>query len=307
MSELDPPRTDEPAAPRLVRASVDPRAAEGWSLVLAALGIAHEVVALPTGWGIAVAPGDAPRAGAALDAHDRETREEAAAVEPVAADRGRSYVGWISAVALLAFHVLVRSGRLGSPRRWLDEGRAAAELILGNEPWRAITALTLHADYAHVAGNGIAAVIFVGALGRWVGGGLALLATLAAGAAGNVIVAAAYGRDHNSIGASTATFAAIGLLGGLQFVRWFSSGTIRMRRRRAWSAVAACLGLFAMLGVGGERTDVLAHLFGLAAGLVLGLGLAFLTRRRAVGLPLQVLCSIAAAAALVGAWALALR
>ena len=120
-----------------------------------------------------------------------------------------------------------------------------------------------------MAGNAVAALIFVTAVGRWLGSGVALLLTLLTGVAGNLLVALAYGAHHNSVGASTATFGALGLLGGLQVVRWLRGGSALGRRRRVLSIVAACLGVFAMLGVG-ERSDVLAHLFGLGIGLVLG-------------------------------------
>ena len=71
------------------------------------------------------------------------------------------------------------------------------------------------------------------------------------------------------------------------------------------SIVAACLGVFAMLGVG-ERSDVLAHLaglgFGLAAGALVG---------RTVKLPLPALARLSAgglaAAITTGAWWLAMR
>jgi hypothetical protein len=55
--------------------------------------------------------------------------------------------------------------------------------------------------------------------------------------AGNLLVALAYGSHHNSVGASTATFGALGLLGGLQVVRWLRGGSPLGRRRRVLSIV----------------------------------------------------------------------
>jgi hypothetical protein len=71
------------------------------------------------------------------------------------------------------------------------------------------------------------------------------------------------------------------------------------------SIVAACLGVFAMLGVG-ERSDVLAHLFGLGIGLALGVAVG-----RGVRLPLPAGvrhgAGAIAAALLVGCWWLAFQ
>jgi membrane associated rhomboid family serine protease len=108
------------------------------------------------------------------------------------------------------------------------------------------------------------------------------------------------------VGASTATFGAFGALGGLQLVRWLRGrpglpGFVR--RRQALAVLAACLGVFAMLGVG-ERSDVLAHLFGLLVGLLLGV-----VTGRLVRAPLPFVAQTAlgagAAAALALAWILA--
>ena len=43
--------------------------------------------------------------------------------------------------------------------------------------WRAVTALTLHADVWHVVGNAVASLVFVSAIGRWLGSGLGALST----------------------------------------------------------------------------------------------------------------------------------
>ena len=75
------------------------------------------------------------------------------------------------------------------------------------------------------------------------------------------------------------------------------------QRRRAWLPIGAGLGLFAMLGVG-EHSDVLAHLFGLGAGCLLGIASGLTIPRRAgpVG---QVALALATLAALGGCWWLA--
>jgi membrane associated rhomboid family serine protease len=202
-------------------------------------------------------------------------------------------------MGLVAFF-FVTGPRLDTP--WFAAGTASAEAIIRGAWWRAVTALTLHADIAHVAGNAAALIIFVSALGRWLGGGMAALLLLFTGFAGNLLNAYLHGGHHDSIGASTAAFGALGILGGLQFVRRYRFTARLDRRRRALAAIAACLGLFAMLGVGQRaEIDVMAHVTGLGAGLVTGLGTALLLRRPLRPL-VQALLLVASAAIVVGCW-----
>ena len=280
---------------------------DAWALVLASQGIEHLVQRNAADGGLTLwtAEADRERAVRALALSDRDRHELASADVAPAPDQGPSAAGLAFVAVIVAFY-LVTGPRDGADRgRWFHEGSAVAERILGGEAWRATTALTLHADPAHVAGNAVAALIFVTAVGRWLGSGVALLLTLLTGVGGNLLVALAYGSHHNSVGASTATFGALGLLGGLQVVRWLRGGSRLGRRRRVLSIVAACLGVFAMLGVG-ERSDVLAHLFGLGIGLALGAGVG-----RGVRLPLPAAIRYGSGALagglLVACWWLAFR
>jgi membrane associated rhomboid family serine protease len=183
-------------------------------------------------------------------------------------------------------------------------GSGVAGSIVHGQWWRAVTALTLHSDFMHVTANALSFILFLSALGRWLGGGVALLATLLAGIAGNLLTAYVYGSPHNVVGASTATFAALGLLAGLQFIRRYSARTVG-RGKRAFLAVAASLGILAMLGAG-ERVDMLAHATGLGFGLGFGLLLGRFVRR-VLGVRVQAICLFATAATVAGAWLLAFR
>jgi rhomboid protease GluP len=292
-----------PGPPVIVRMAPTPERAEPWSFVLQALGIPHQVVAGDSGVALVVDEAFAAHAAAALAAHDREQAEERR--EPPAPDQGPTTLGAAMATALVAFFFVTgprgAAGPGGGP--WFGPGSAVAEAIVHGAWWRAVTALTLHADLAHVLGNAVALIIFVSALGRWLGRGVALLLVLVAGTVGNLLTAYGYGSHHDSVGASTAAFGALGLLGGLQLVRRIRWRARVDRRRRALTAVAACLGLFAMLGVG-EKTDVVAHLAGLAVGLVLGAaaGRWWLRPPGALG---QWALTAASALAVVGCWFLA--
>jgi rhomboid protease GluP len=296
--------TAEVPAEAAVRVSPSRAQAEAWDFVLEAVGIAHRVGLTEEGWAVLVPPPLVATALAALDAADQEAREEPAR-EPQAPDHGRSFVGLAAAATIAAFFWVSGPRNGADTGGWFRAGSGVAGSIVHGQWWRVVTALTLHSDFMHVVGNAVAFLVFLSALGRWLGGGLALFATLLAGAAGNLLTAYVYGSPHNVVGASTATFAALGLLGGLQFLRRYSARTVGRFKRAFLLGVAASLGLFAMLGVG-ERSDMLAH----ASGLVFGLGFGLLLGhfvRRPVRPPAQAIFLIATAATVAGAWLLAFR
>jgi len=286
---------------RLARTSAQ---AEEWSLVLAAAGIPHRIEAHEAGFAVLVDASGLTAALRALDGYDREAVEsraaDAAAVS-AGAEHGPTLAGWLAAALLVGFHLVLTSRGFGVAERWSSVGAAAAGKLIHGEPWRALTALTLHADIAHAVGNAIACVIFVGAACRWLGPGVGLALTLAAGAAGNLLAGALRGPGFVSVGASTATFGALGLLAGLQFIR---RRRFPRLRSRAWISIGAGLALLAMLGVG-ARSDVGAHFAGLGVGVVLGAAMGR-AHPHPAGAVVQVLAAILTVGALAGAWALAL-
>jgi membrane associated rhomboid family serine protease len=110
--------------------------------------------------------------------------------------------------------------------------------------------------------------VFLLLLSQVTGAGVAALAVVAAGAAGNAMNALVQPGDHSSIGASTAVFAAIGLLAAL---RQSGRTSRRSSRLRDWAPLAGGVMLLALLGFGEGQTDILAHVFGFAAGVCAGL------------------------------------
>ena len=196
---------------------------------------------------------------------------------------------------------LVTGTRAGGSR-WFDAGAASAERIAAGQWWRAVTALTLHADLLHLAGNVVAALVFVSAVGRWLGGGLAAILILASATTANLLTAAVHRTAFVSVGSSTAIFASLGLIAGLQVARRLQ---LRASRGTAWVPLGAGLGLYAMLGVG-AGADTYAHLFGLGIGAVVGFGAAR-AKVRAPRAALQALLGATALAIVTSCWALALR
>ncbi|MES1209511.1 MAG: rhomboid family intramembrane serine protease [Pseudomonadota bacterium] len=280
-----------------VRTTANPTRAGDWALVLAAAGMGYRLVEREGAFVLLVAGADVPAASAALDAYDAEG---AARPVPPAPDAGPSALDLLIGITLAATFLF--TGAVGPGSRWFNAGAADAAAIFHGQVWRAVTALTLHADLLHLAGNVIAAAIFGSAVGRWLGGGAGLFAIAGCAVAANLMTAAAHRTDFVSIGASTATFAALGLIAGLQVVRRLRGES---RRLYAWVPLGAGLGLYAMLGVG-AGADTYAHLFGLGTGAAVGTSLALLNVRapRAVA---QALLAIATVAAIAISWTLALR
>lgn len=287
--------TGGPGHPVRVTPSRD--AADEWGVVLAAAGIEHWVRHRLDGWALLVDQRDAAVAAAALDAYDRENRAEAAAV-PASTTPTDSAVtlGLVVALLLLAFFAVAgpRAGR----SVWIERGSADAARILAGEWWRAVTALTLHADASHVLGNAVAAALLLPAVFVELGAGVGLWLVLLAGGIGNLLTADIHRAGHVSVGASTAVFGAIGILAALRI-----AGGARSRARRRWVVIAASLALLALLGAAPEA-DLLAHLFGVLVGAALGL-VASRLRLAAVSSGIQWALVAAVGVAVVAAWRLA--
>ncbi|MFQ5931671.1 MAG: rhomboid family intramembrane serine protease, partial [Nitrospiraceae bacterium] len=251
-----------------LRVAPDREVAEEWALVLVTEGLSPSVWHTEEGFILGVPAEEADRATVVLAAYDSETWAEPQEDEEPAGAL-HLYVGLAVGGALLAFFFI--TGPWNPVVRWFERGSADAGRILGGESWRTVTALTLHADVKHVLANAIAGALIVSAVCRVLGSGLGCALVLLAGAGGNFVNALVHGSLHVSVGASTSVFGAVGVLVGLAVARRYRRGR---RGRRAWLPVAAGLALLAMLGMG-PRVDLLAHLFGLLVGAVLGLCVAF--------------------------------
>ncbi len=292
---------DEQPAGEVIARGIDAEAVQDEVLLLSALGLAHAVVPDEDGVALVVRPEDAERARREL----REQRAEPGATADPAL-RGGARAAIPAALALVLGHAALAALPLSRRAAIYAAGELRATAVRAGEIERVVTALTLHADPAHVVGNAVATAIFVSAAGDWIGPGLALLLTVAAGAAGN-LVAALLDAGHLAIGFSTATFGALGLSAVFGFVARYRD---HVARRRAWLALGAGVALLALLGAG-ERSDVLAHILGLVAGAALGAAVAPFVRAGVDGpltrAPTQLAAAAAAIAAVAWAWLRATR
>jgi membrane associated rhomboid family serine protease len=277
----------------------DAEALEEAVLLLAALGLPYAIIPDDLGVALVVDESDAAKARRELAQLAEERRETAH--EPVL--HGGARAGVPAALALILGHLALWSLPLARRAAIYAAGELDAARVHAGELWRVVTALSLHADPAHVVGNAIATAIFVSAAGDWVGPGLALLLTVVAGGVANGL-AALLDVGHRAIGFSTATFGALGLLAVFGFVARFRD---RIARGRAWLVLGAGVALLALLGAG-ERSDVLAHLLGLGTGALLG---AIVSRTRPATARVRPLFEIAYAGVAMAifalAWAAALR
>jgi rhomboid protease GluP len=280
-----------------VRITPSARRAEEWATVLAASGIRHRLAPTGSGWAVVVDGSDGAQASAALEAYDEENRPGITVVDSAI---GRDSIALGAAVALLLLGFFMVTGPRAAGSAWFERGSASAARILQGEIWRTITALTLHADLAHVLGNAAFCVVLIPPVCHALGPGTGLWVLLLSGALGNWLTALVHGAPHSSVGASTLTFGAIGVLAAQALVARWRVGTTR---RRPWVVIAASLVLLSMLGTA-QGADVLAHVFGLLAGVMLGLAVG-LARPRAFGRPVEWALVAAAMAATVACWRIA--
>ncbi len=283
----------------VLRTTASPTQANDWALVLAAASIEHRVDEHDGHFALVIHAADAAAATDALVGFDAEGAPEQ---QPAAPDHGWSPLGLMCAIGLSAMFLVAGTRDHGSV--WFVAGSASADLITRGAWWRAVTALTLHADLFHLAGNVIASLVFMSSVGRWLGGGLGAILILTSATAANLLTAVRHHTNHDSVGASTATFAALGLVAGLQVARRLR---LRTRPGYAWVPIGAGLGLFAMLGVA-AGSDYWAHLFGLGCGVLFGVGWAIAQLKRgwrAPRPPVQAILGALTIGVVAGCWWLA--
>ncbi len=271
-------------------------------LVLSAAQIAYRAVAYQDRWSLWVREDDQVDAGMALYNYEQEnetnTDEEILDHEPWG-QSPKSWAGIWAALFLGACHFGVTSS--GKADGILRAYNASAQAILDGEFYRTATALLLHADWGHLLSNMAGIALFGTVVCLRLGYGLGLLAILIAAMAGNGINALVYQSGHNSIGASTAVFSALGLASIMQAaVKWRQPE----KRKWAWLPPASALALLAFLGAS-LKTDILAHFFGLLTGLGAGL-LLELTVKNPLKIYSQNICIALVGVILAGSWIMGL-
>ncbi len=253
-------------------APANERQTSEWITVLSALNLDYRLTYEGAAWVMHVPVAQASRARAELEAYEREGRlwsggQDAFEDALTAGERSGSPL-W-AAGFLLVFYLWL--GAYDGGVVLLRAAAADSTAMAAGEWWRAVTALTIHADEGHLVGNMVSLALFGYAACLAYGGGLAWALILASGITGNALAAVVSGPDHISVGASTACFGALGILVAHQLVenvRRF--GFTRSVWSRTWIPLGAGCGLLALLGTG-PRSDLAAHATGFLCGVVLAL------------------------------------
>jgi membrane associated rhomboid family serine protease len=238
-----------------------------WSLVLTSVAIDNEVEFADNSWSLWVHREQATEAETQLDQYAEEN-------QPVPRRRSTPLLtvdsGWpgVAGYLLVIWTLPALAGFGLLDPNWRADGHMQAGLVGEGEWWRTVTALTLHADLGHIVANSLFGALFGLFVGRYLGSGFGWLLVLISGALGNGLNAWLRPEAFSSIGASTATFAALAL--GAAFVwrrGYFRGGGLR----RGFAPIFGGIALLAFTGIGGGRTDVIAHFAGFGVGLCAGL------------------------------------
>lgn len=187
---------------------------------------------------------------------------------------------------------------------WLDTGALNGAIPKTHEWSRVVTALTLHADVGHLLSNLAFGIALGYLLSRSVGGGVAWASILIGAMMGNALDAFWMPEEQRSIGASTAVFAALGILSAYA---WTLETATNLRWAKRLGPLIAGVTLLGFLGAGGERTDIVAHVTGFVSGCLLGAMLGKVPERYFDSRALQLASGAFTLAALVTAWRFALR
>lgn len=206
-----------------------------------------------------------------------------------------AYIAVLSIVAVLA-------GEAAFNQDWYAAGRVDGVLIRQGEWWRTVTALTLHGSLGHFLGNVGFGALFGFMAGRVLGPGVTWLAVVISSGLANFVNTLLLDATHRAIGASTAVFAALGLVSGFS---WRAQLFDQDRWAYRAGPVVGGIALLAFTGTGDATTDIGAHLAGFVCGFLCGTALT-LVYRCIADQRIQTISAIAAIAIVAGAWISAL-
>lgn len=291
--------SDDPFAWICIRHDRDARPVSDAALVLTAVGIDNVVERVEGVWQLLTRRGYAVAALDQLERYRVENLPPRIRIPPIITFDS----GWAGVLGYLciiwALPALEGWDLFGLD--WRGAGRMEATLVREGEWWRTITALTLHGNLAHILGNSLFGAVFGILAGRYLGSGLCWLLVLLAGALGNGVNAWLRPDGFASLGASTATFACVGMIAAFIWRRGYFRGR---GWRRSMAPMGAGIALLAFTGMGGANTDVLAHVAGFSCGVLLGIGVAPFDIRR-LGWSGQYLAGALTVCLVILAWALA--
>jgi len=269
-----------------------------WSLVLISQGIESVITQRAEDgiWLLEIAATDSAPAEESIRAYERENatvwRREVKGTGMLFDTRAAF---WFAALAL--FYFLAANSALD----FRLHGLMDRDAVFRGEWWRLFTATTLHGDAAHLAANAATGFVFLGLAMGGYGAGGALLLSLLGGALGNMVTALLHDSPFRNLGASGFVMASLGLLAA-QSVAIAPNDKRLVRIGRG--VIAGAL-LVVLLGFS-EKSDIVAHVGGFVAGVLLGaaaLGIRGWLMKRS----LQFVAAFLCLALVAVTWMLALR
>lgn len=246
-----------------------PKACSDRGLVLHSLNIPYEILSDGQRSIVAVPSRHLEKAKYEIWQYEQENRQQtipAPRVSPVIQNGVPGVVAYVIVISIVA----LLASESAFDRNWLSAGRVDGVLIREGEWWRAITALTLHSGLAHFAGNAGFGALFGIMAGRVLGSGVTWLTVVIASGVANLINTLLLDSSHRAIGASTAVFAALGLVAG--FV-WRGELMKQDRWPYRIGPIVGGIALLAYTGTGSANTDVGAHLSGFVCGFFAGIAM----------------------------------
>lgn len=235
------------------------------ALVLVALGIPHLIADGPRNAALLLVPaGHADRAREQLRLYAAENRRRPA--KPELTLHGYGLPGVVVYLLVLVAAFLVQA-RVAFGVDWLEAGALDGAAVRAGDWWRVVTALTLHADGGHLVANLFFGAFFGAFAGQYLGSGVAWATILLAAGAGNALDLFLLPTSHRAIGASTAVFAALGLIAALM---WRAEARSASSWARRYAPLIGSAVLLTYIGTGDAQTDAVAHLTGFIAGLFAG-------------------------------------
>jgi len=262
---IPPPETIFPGRMAKIHEGLTRRQVDTFGLVLSSADVEYRTVRTSKGWQIWVpkhVETSAETAIAAYLSENDDTGESSPySIWPVT----RTWAGvWMALILMAAHLAVIASGQAAVLRRIYG---ASTDQILNGELYRITTALLLHADGLHLAGNMVGIALFATAVCSTAGFGAGGLMILVVGMTGNLLNALLFKTGHHSIGASTAVFGAVGIAAAHQFItKWESTD----QRLKAWIPLGGGLAFLGLMG-SSTNTDLTAHFFGFITGFLIGL------------------------------------
>jgi membrane associated rhomboid family serine protease len=313
----DPPHSDSSAGPARgnvssqrvpvieggveVYRSCSRRECEDRAFMLGAVGISSEIVPHEDHFALHVAQTEAGRARGHLAQYEVENKP----LPPAPPTRPLHPYAWVGclgyAVCLFGVAYALSNGlvRLDA----FQTGELDAARVQSGQWWRAWTALTLHLSGPHLAANLGAGIWFGYLAGRQLGVGVAWLLIVAGGGIANLLEGLFGPPWHQSVGASTAVFTALGLMAAYT---WRERLRLPQSWVQRWGPLVAGVVLLGWLGTAGKETDVTAHVLGFALGVLLGIAAALPAVSERLHRIRQWPAGLAAIVIMAVAWGLAL-